>query len=249
MSWLSRLKNALNPRQLDEDLAAEMADHCERRAAALGEKGLDCDEARRQARLRFGNPTRFREESRGVRLSAGLEGTLQDIRYAWRGMRKGPEFAATAILSLALAVGANTAIYSIVDAAILRPLPVPQPDRLFTLTWPGIAEQGGPPDEERQTFSYPEFLQFAMVTKPAARLALFSYPGLVEAQGPNPSAPVQKITKAYTSGEGFDVLGVRPVVGRLFSKEEDRVPPGRAVAVLSYQYWRARFLADPLGGL
>ena len=160
-------------------------------------------------------------------------------------MRKGPAFAATAVLSLALAIGANTAIYSIIDAAILRPLPVPQPDRLFTLSWPGIAEQAGQPDEERHTFSYPEFLQFATVTKPAARLALFSYPSRVEAQGPNPEVPVEKITKAYTSGEGFDVLGVRPVAGRLFSKEEDRIPPGRPVVVLSYQYWRARFLADP----
>ena len=125
MSWFSRLMNALNPQRLDEDLAAEMRDHIERRAAALKAKGLDADEARRQAFVRFGRVTQLKEESRGIRLWAALEATSQDIRFAWRGMRKSPLFFATAVLSLALAIGANTAIYSIVDAAILRPLPVP----------------------------------------------------------------------------------------------------------------------------
>src|ERR1700689_4896028 len=105
MSWLSRLINALNPRQSDEDLAEEMRDHLERRAAALREKGVaQAEEARRQAQARFGNTTRFKEQSRDFRLWAGLETTLQDIRYAWRGMRKEPAFVAAAVLSLALAV-------------------------------------------------------------------------------------------------------------------------------------------------
>jgi len=245
MSWLSRFKNALRPRRLDEDLAAEMADHLERRVAALRAKGLGSDEALRQARARFGNVTRLHEESRGFRLWAGLEGTLQDIRYAWRGMRKSPAFAITAVLSLALAIGANTAIYSIVDAAILRPLPLPEPDRLFLLSWPDISDPGSPSGQERDTFSYPEYLQFAAVTKPVARLTFVSSPNRVEAQGPNPDAPLEKVNKAFISGEGFDVLGVRPAVGRLFSAEEDRIPQSRAVAVLSYDYWRKRFQADP----
>jgi hypothetical protein len=87
MSWLSRLTNALNPRRLDQDLADEIKDHLERRTAALGEKGLNTEEARQQARVRFGNSTRLREDSRAIRLSTRVEGTLQDIRYAWRGMR------------------------------------------------------------------------------------------------------------------------------------------------------------------
>jgi predicted permease len=245
MSWLSRLTNAFNPRRLDEDLADEMADHLERRAAALNKRGLNTEEAHRQARVRFGNTTHLREESRGIRLWAGLEGTLQDVRYAWRGMRKGPVFAATAVLSLALAIGANTAIYSIVDAAILRPLPVPEPGRLFTLSWPDISDPGSPAGQERDSFSYPEYLQFTAVTKGAARLALFTSPERVEAQGPNPDAPVEKINRGYVSGEAFDILGVPPAVGRLFSAEDDSIPQSRAVAVLSYDYWRRRFQADP----
>jgi predicted permease len=245
MSWLSRLTNALNPSRLDKDLADEMADHLQRRAAALGEKGLNHEEARRRARVRFGNPSRLHEESRDFRLWSGVEGTLQDVRYAWRGMRKRPAFAATAVLSLALAIGANTAIYSIVDAAILRPLPLPKPDQLFLLSWPGISESGSAATEERDTFSYPEYLQFAAVMRQSAHLTYFSWPQRVEAQGPNSDAPLENVTKAFISGEGFDVLGVRPAVGRLFSAEEDRLPQGPAVCVLSYDYWHRRFHADP----
>ena len=235
MSWLSRLRNAVNPQRLDADLADEMRDHRERRAAALQAKGLPADEARRQADARFGNTTRLREESRGIRLWAGLEGALQDLRYAWRGMRKEPAFAATAVLSLALAIGANTAIYSIVDAAILRPLPVPAPNELFRLSWPGPSDPGGPPSQERVSFSYPKYLQFAAALKPVARLTLFSYPQRVEVQG----ATVEKITRQFVSEDAFEVLGVGPAAGRLL------MPEGRAVVVLSYDYWRKRFQADP----
>jgi predicted permease len=239
MSWLSRLKNAVNSRRLDEDLADEMRDHRERRAAALQTKGLNAEEARRQAGIRFGNVTQLREESRGIRLSAGLESTLQDVRYAWRGMRKGPAFAATAVLSLALAIGANTAIYSIVDAAILRSLPVPAPNELFRLSWPGVSDPGGVPAQARVSFSYPMYLQFVAVSKDAARLTLFSYLRRVEAQGPDPRVPVEKITRQFVSEDAFDVLGVGPAAGRLL------MPKGRAVAVLSDNYWRKRFQADP----
>jgi MacB-like periplasmic core domain len=244
MSWLSKLINALHPSRLDEDLAEEMRDHLERRAAALSKKGLNAEEARRQAHMRFGNTTRLREKSRGIRLWGGLEGTCQDVRYAWRGMRKGPAFAATAVLSLALAIGANTAIYSIVDAAILRPLPVPEPGQLFTLSWPDISDPGSPAGQERDSFSYPEYLQFAAVTEGAPRLALFTSPERVEAQGINADTPIEKINRAYVSGEAFDILRVPAAVGRLFSAEEDSIPPMHAVAVLSYDYWRKRFRGD-----
>ena len=239
MSWLSRLKNAMNSRRLDEDLGEEMRDHSERRAAALRAKGVAAAEARRQADVRFGNLTRLREESRGIRLWAGLEGTLQDLRYAWRGLRKAPAFAATAVLSLALAIGANTAIYSIVDAAILRPLPVPKPSELFRLSWPGASDPGGPPAAERNSFSYPMYLQFAAVSKSAARLTLFSFRQRVEAQDPSPGAPVEKITRQFVSEDAFEALGVRPAAGRLV------MPAHTAVVVLSYDYWKRHFQADP----
>jgi len=245
MSWFSRLRNALSPRRLDEELAEEMADHIARRATALNQEGLSPEVAQRQARLRFGNSTLRREESRELRVLATLQGTLQDARYAWRGMRKSPAFAVTAVLSLALAIGANTAVYSIMDAAILRPLPVHEPDRLFVLSWPAISDPGSPSGPERESFSYPQFLQFAAATRRAARLGLFSSPGVAEVRLSNPNAPIEKVNRAFVSGEGFDMLGIRPALGRLFSADEDRLPPGPGFAVLSYEYWHRRFRASP----
>ena len=248
MSWLSRLRNALHPKQLDTDLRDELSDHLERRAAALREKGLSHEEAHREASRRFGNVTQLREQSREIRLSSILETTLQDLRYAARGMRKSPAFAITAILSLALAIGANTAIYSIVEDALQRPLRVPEPDRLFTLATPGIQEPGrGEPPSERETFNYPLYKQFRAAAGDAARLALFSNVGnqMVELQIPDASVPIEKATRQFVSGDAFDILKVPPAVGRVFSSEDDRIPWGHPVAVISYDYWTRRFHSDP----
>ncbi len=249
MSLFSRLKNAIRPQGLDGELLDEMKDHLERRAAALQARGLSADEARRQAVRRFGNLTQIREQSREFRLSAMLESTFQDIRYALRGMRKSPAFTITAILSLALAIGANTAIYSIVDAALLRPLPVAEPDRLFTLATPGIQEPGrsSPDEQERSSFNYPLYKEFRAAAGDSARLALFSSVGnqIVELQIPDASAPIERATRQFVSGEAFDILRVPPALGRVFTSEEDRDPWGHPSIVISYEYWTRRFHADP----
>jgi predicted permease len=221
-----------------------MADHLERRAAALREQGLSDEDARRQSAMRFGNAMQIREQSREIRLSSFLETTFQDIRYAWRGMRKSPAFALTAILSLALAIGANTAIYSIVDAAILRPLPVPEPDRLITLATPNIQELGKEASAEGESFSYPTYQQFRAAAGDSARLALFSYSFLDEVQAA-PDAPVEKVVDQFVSGEAFEILRVPPALGRLFSLEDDRVPGGDPVVVISHDYWQRRFHGNP----
>jgi hypothetical protein len=247
MSWFSRLRNAVSPQSLDRDLHDEISDHVERRMAELREAGLTAQEARRQALLRFGNTTRVRERSRELRLSRGLENTLQDVRYAWRGMRKAPAFAITSILSLALAIGANTAIFSIVDAAMLRPLPVPQPSTLFTLAAPEVEQPGIEPTGEREAFSYPLYLRFRNASQGLARLALFSTvgSGQVEVQIPNADSPIEKANRQFVSGEAFDILRVPPTLGRVLSAEEDRIPSGHPVAVISHDYWTRRFGADP----
>jgi predicted permease len=247
VSWFSRFKNALDPHRLDEDLAQELRDHIERRAEDLKRRGrgLSATESRRQAELAFGNLTDVRERSREVRLWPGLEATIQDARYAWRGLRRSPIFSATAIASLSLAIGANTAIYSIVYAALLRPLPLPQPDRLVTLVTTADQQPGSPLSGDRDAFSYPLYDQLRGAAGDSARIALFGSPNRVEAKAYGVDAPYEEIIQQIVSPDAFDVLGVPPALGELFSPAEDHYPGPRAVAVLSYDYWQRRFGGDP----
>ena len=245
MSWFSRLKNALNPHRLDEDLADELHDHIERRAEDLRRSGLSGAEAQRQAAQSFGNLARLCETSRELRLWAGLEATLQDARYAWRGLRRNPIFAATAIASLGLAIGANTAIYSIVDAALLRPLPIPQPERLFTLATSADQQAGSPLSGDRDAFSYPLYEQLRGAAADAARPALFDSPNCVGAKAYGADSPYEEVIQQVVSPDAFDILRVPPALGSLFSPAEDHYPGPREVVVLSYDYWQRRFGGDP----
>src|SRR4051812_27013133 len=120
MSWWNRIINALNSRRLDEDLTEEIRHHLDLRAAEYEAEGLIRREAERRAAVFFGNASRIREDSRDFRLWPALESTCQDVRYAWRGMWRSPVFSLAAVLSLSVAIGANTSIYSIVDALLLR---------------------------------------------------------------------------------------------------------------------------------
>lgn len=242
MSLFSRLRNTIRPQRLDSEILDEMSDHIARRAADLRAQGMSELEAQQQAARRFGNATQLREQSREIRLATVVETTFQDIRYAWRGMLKSPAFALTATLSLALAIGANTAIYSIVDAALLRPLPVPEPDRLFTLSRPAIDNPGAP---EEEWFSYPLYQQFRNAADGSARLALFGPSNQTEVQIPNKNAPTEEAICAYASGDAFDILKVPPALGRVFTTEEDRGPWGAPYLVISYDYWQRRFHGDP----
>jgi len=245
MSWFSRLQNALRPGRLDDELDEEVREHIEHRVSDLRQRGLPEDEARRQATLRFGNLTSVREQSRDIRLWAALETTLQDARYALRTMLRTPAFTLTAVLSLTLAIGANTAIFSIVDAAILRSLPVAAPSQLVQLAWPGIDQPGSPPEPERESFSYPMYLEFRQAAGPSAHLCLFGYAMRTEVRIGGPESRIEHAVRQYVSGDAFDMLGVPPALGRLFSSDDDRIPGGHPLAVLSYEYWARRFGSDP----
>jgi predicted permease len=244
MSWFSRFRNALRSQNLDRDLNEEMSDHLERRSETLHAQGLAPEEARRKALLRFGNVTQLHEQSREARLSTAVETTVQDVRYAWRGLLKSPGFSVTAIISLALAIGANTAIYSIVDAAILRPLPVPEPDRLVTLASPTIEAAGSDAHGENESFSYPLYLQFREAAGKSAQLALFSYAGPREVQIPDTNAPIEKAVMQFASGEAFETLRIPPALGQPFTRELDRIPGGHPVVMISHDYWMRRFAGD-----
>ncbi len=237
MSWITRLKNAIDPRRLDRDLADEIRDHIERRAADLEQQGLPPAEARRRAALAFGNSARIEEQSRDLKLWSTLADTRQDLSYAWRGLLRNPLFASAAVLSLGLAIGANTAIFSIVDAVVLRPLPVPGPGRLFTLAT--TAETGS------GLFSYPLYEELRDAAGAQARIALFDAPERVEAQLGSAAAPREELIQQPVSADAFEILGVAPSLGRLLSAAEDSSAASRPSVVLSDDCWRRHFGADP----
>ena len=244
MSWWSRLHNALDARRLDDTLEDEIRDHLDRRAAALREAGVSPEDARRQAEVAFGSVARIREQSRDIRMWTGLESTIQDVRYAWRALRRSPAFTLTAVLSLGIAIGANTAIYSIVDAALLRPLPVPDAAQVFTLAAPALDAVTAGGGGETESFSYPLLLQLRAAAGDAARLAAFGPIERADAQGRDPASPIVRVRQQFVSGEAFDILRVSPALGRLFSRDDDAAPGGPRIAVLSFDYWRQHLNAD-----
>ena len=245
MSWFSRLKNTLHSRPIEASLDGEIRDHLERRAAALCAAGMDSRDAEREALRAFGSVRRVREDSRDVRTWPALEATLQDLRYGWRGLRRNRAFSITALMSLGLSIGAITAVYAVVDAATFRPLPVPQPQKLFTLTAPMESPQVGDAGQDSDTFSYPAFQQVRDGAAGAAQVAIVSAVERVEAQSPDRAAPIERLMQQYVSGTAFDTIGVRPALGRIFSSDDDNGPGIDRVAVLSFDYWRRRFGSDP----
>jgi predicted permease len=238
-------RNLLRRESADAELDKEVESYFDLQVERLAATGLSIEEARRTVRAQLGAPGQVKERVRDVRAGHAIETTFQDLRYAVRTLRKTPAFTLTAILSLGLAIGANTAIYSIMDAALLRPLPVPEPDRLFTLTTLQIQEPGKERPLEDVAWSYPVFQQFRAAAGDSARLALFNTAQPFDIQIPNKDAKVEKAICQYVSGDAFDILGVPAALGRVFTNAEDRIPWGHPYLVISYDYWQRRFQGDP----
>lgn len=165
-----------------------------------------------------------------------MELLLQDLRYAWRQMGKSPGFAAVAILTLALGIGSNVAVFGFVDALYLKPLPVAQPERLMRIY------AKGPSGHYGAGFSYPEFEQLRDHNSSFSSLA-------IEMQAPQlhlvSGGDSEEMRGEFVSSNYFNLLGVQPALGRSFLPEEDQVRNRDAVAVISDRLWKARFDQDP----
>jgi predicted permease len=243
--WSALYRNLVNRRNVEADLDREVKSYFETLVERYTAQGLPIEEARRAVGVKFGSSDQVKESVREVRMGAAIDTTFQDLRYAFRMLRRSPAFTLTAIISLTLATGANTAIYSIVDAALLRPLPVAEPDRLFSLATPQIQEQGKERPVEDVSFSYPLLQQFRAAAGDSARLGLFSSGIQTDVQIPNKNAPMEKAICQFVSGDAFDILHVPPALGRVFTTAEDRVPWGHPYLVISYDYWQRRFQGNP----
>ena len=253
MSWAKSLASIcrrwLHGAQAERELAAEVQNYFDIVAERLMATGLSREEAMRSARLQMEGPEQVKEKVRQARMGFTIETTARDIRYAWRTLRKSPGFTTVAVLTLGLGIGANSAIFSLVNAVMLRALPVQRPEQLVLLTDPSESGVAMETTEHgiRRNLSYQEFQQL--------RLHNTVFSGLLAAQNdvsdvdvlPEGSSESQifRAHEQLVSGEFFQVLGVRPIIGRFFTPEEDKVPGANPVAVISYGYWQRMFAGSP----
>jgi putative ABC transport system permease protein len=245
MSWLTRVTRVFRDSTLDRDLDDEQRFHIEARTDDLIKRGMSSDEATCAARLQFGNRLQLRENSREARLVPWLESVVHDVQFGLRMLAKNPAVTLAAVISLALAIGSSTAAFSLIEALILRPLPVAEPERLVYLTYPSGNPEAVPAQQDADSFSYPLFKQMRDTATPRADLFAVGYQGEQPVNFNGAAGSAEKITPQWISGSSFEILGIRPALGRMLSAKDDLHPGAHPVAVLSYDFWQRRFGGDP----
>ena len=229
----SRLRATLWRSRLEREMDAELRFHLEAYAEDLVRSGVPRQEAMRRARLEFGGVERAKEECRDAKGANVIESSVQDIRYGLRMLLKSPGFSAVAILTLALGIGANSAIFSIVNGVLLRPLPYRDPGRL-TMVWEKN-ERGQPGNATFATYT-----DWKAMNHSFEELALYrSWSPTVTGAGEPEELSGLRVTNNY-----FRTLGIRPELGRDFRTEED-VPSASHVVILGHGLWQRRFNSDP----
>jgi predicted permease len=233
MNWWHRL---LRKEQMEEQLEKELRFHLEQHAADLMARGTDPEEARRQARAALGGPEQVKEQCRDARGTRWLEDLWQDFRYALRTLKHRPGFAAVALLTLGLGIGATTVMFTVINGVVLKPLPYPEPDRLVKLQektdW---STQFG----NVWAFSFPNFIDCKRENRSLAMAAWRIGGGTVSEPG-----EAEYVNGIEISSELLAVLGVPLFRGRAFLPEEDRLG-GPPVVIISYVMWQRRFGGSP----
>jgi putative ABC transport system permease protein len=227
MSWFQRLFTA---KRMEIDLDSELRFHLEQQIADKVRAGMMEEEARRTTRLEFGGLAQIKENCRETRGTLWAASLLQDLRFTSRQLRSSPGFAITAILTLSLGIGASSAIFNVIDAVLLRPLPYANQDRLVSPVM--IARTG-----DTMPSSYLSYLDERAQQRTFDVLAGFSMFGRVNLEGPNGPVALRAVK---STDNFFDVFGVKPLLGRTYLSGEDQ--PGRDnVVVLSYEVWQNSF--------
>jgi predicted permease len=216
--------------ELADEMEEELRAHVELRTDDLERSGLSRPEAERRARIEFGAREKFREESYAALGGNFLDTLLRDLRFAVRVLRKAKGFTLAAVLTLALGIGANAVVFGVMDALLLRSLPVPQPDRLWG------TQYGYDPGFQ----SYPNYLDLRDRNRSFEDLAAFNFAFVGLDTGNDPA-----IATGYAAtGNYFDVLEVQPYLGRFFHASDERGFGSAPYLVLSYGYWNNRFNGD-----
>jgi predicted permease len=233
---MKRLWSVFRSRRLDCEFDAEIAEHLALQEEEFRRAGMAAEDARNAARREFGGVTQTRETYRDRRGLPWLERAAKDLRYVSRGLRRNKAFTAAAVLSLALGIGANTAVFTIFRALMLRMLPVSRPEELVTMYRTGGWGRG--------YSSYPLYLEIKKRTDLFQDVIARSAVIQVRMDGGR-SDWIETLQREYCTGNYFGVLGIAPAIGRLIGESDDRTPHAHPVAVLSYDFWQSRFGGDP----
>lgn len=228
--WLWRI---LRKERTEHELDSELRFHLEQRVAELVEEGAGREEASRQARMEFGGVEGIKEECRESRRVHLLETFFQDVRYGLRMLRRNPGFAMVAILTLALGIGANTAIFSVVNGVLLNPLPYPYPEQLITL-------HESKPNFQYGSVSYPNFRDWQKSNRAFSAIGITRY----TAFGLTGMGDAEQLNGVFISADLLPLLGIKPLLGRGLAAGEDEV--GAApVVLISDSLWQRKFASSP----
>jgi predicted permease len=226
-----RIATFFDRSKMSAEMEEELRSHIQHRADDLERSGLPRAEAERRARIEFGGHVRYKEECREAAGGTFIESLFQDLHFALRMLRKSPSFTAVAVVTLAMAIGANAVVFGVLNALILRPLNVPQADTLYGTEY-GV-------DTGFQ--SYPNYIDLRDRNRSFDGLAAFTFAFVGLDMGENPSSA----TGYATSGNYFDVLRIQPFLGRFFHNSDEHGRNSAPYLVLSYAYWHSRFQDDP----
>src|SRR5271154_1405044 len=218
--------------RIEREIEDELRSHVQHRADDLERSGLPRAEAERRARIEFGGRERYRQESHEAIGGVFLETLIQDVRFALRVLRKSPGFTFAAVVTLALAIGANAVVFGILNALILRPVNVPQ----FSTLW-GV-ERG---KDRAINHSYPDYLDLRDRNRSFDGLAAYNVATVGLDTGNNPSSSwIFEVTGNY-----FDELRIQPYLGRFFHAADERGPNSAPYIVLTHTFWHSHFRDDP----
>jgi putative ABC transport system permease protein len=228
--------------RIEDEMADEIRSHIDARASELVRRGLDPADALRRARLEFGAVERYKEEVRAARGLRQVDEVLADLKCGLRGLRRAPGFTIVAGISLALGIGANTLVFSLVDAALLRPLALHEPEALVTI-W-NVPDATRP--DRLGTHSISRYVAFRDL--PTSFESVAAHNGLacgIKSLGfGEDGAPPERVLGQTVSPSMFRTLGVQPALGRTFTEAEDQVDQVAPVVVLSHKTWQRRFNGD-----
>jgi predicted permease len=232
---MSAFRNLFARNAVERDLDQELRSYVELLTEEKIKAGMSPDEARRAARLEAGSIEHIKDEVRDVRKGSLLDSSMQDFKYGLRLLRRSPGFTTLAVLTIGLGIGANSAIFSVINGVVRKPLAYPDADRLMFIT-----SQFPTLNFTKFWMSPPEYFDYREHTKAFSHIGAYSTGAMNLSEGDRP----ERVNAAFVTASMFDVLGVRPARGAAFTPEQDR-PGADPVVLLSHEIWTRAFAADP----